>query len=67
MVTTAEVTNRKGALQTLECGKAALKQVQSVLADGGYVGVSFAQGVREILGEYVRVTLPSVANCTDSR
>ena len=28
-VTTAEVTDCKGALQALECGKAALKQVQS--------------------------------------
>ena len=45
-VTTAEVTDRKGALQALEHGKAELRQVQSVLADAGYVGEPFAQGVR---------------------
>ena len=30
-------------------------KVQSVLADGSYVGEPFAQGVQQVLGEQVRV------------
>lgn len=37
-VTTAEVTDRKGALQALARCKPSLTQVQSVLCDSGYVG-----------------------------
>ena len=44
-VTTAEVTDRKGALQAMQRGKAGLDEIQSVLADSGYVGKSFAQSV----------------------
>ena len=54
-VTTAEVTDRKGALQALEHGKAALAGVRRVLVDGGYTGRPFERGVREILGESVTV------------
>ena len=54
-VTTAEVTDRKGALQALGRCKRGLGQVQSVLCDSGYVGEPFAQGVREILGVGVTV------------
>ena len=50
-VTTADVTDRKGALQAMRRCTASLGKVQSVLADGGYVGEPFAQGVREILGK----------------
>ena len=56
-VTTAEVTDRKGALQAMRHGKANLSKVQSVLADSGYVGQPFAQGVQEILGEVVTVQI----------
>jgi transposase len=56
-VTTAEVTDRKGALQAFERGKARLSQVQSVLADSGYVGRPFAQGVQAVLGEHVTVQI----------
>jgi len=49
-VTTAEVTDRKGALQALAHCKPGLKPVQSLLCDSGYVGKPFAEGVREILG-----------------
>lgn len=41
-VTTAEITNRKGALQAMDQCKTNLDSVQSVLADGGYVGQPFA-------------------------
>jgi transposase len=56
-VTTAEVTDRKGALEALRRGKPVLGKVQSVLCDSGYVGQPFAQGVKEILGEHVTVQI----------
>ena len=56
-VTTAEVTDRKGALQAFRRCKARLGQVQSVLADSGYVGRPFAEGVQEILGKHVTVQI----------
>ena len=56
-VTTAEVTDRKGALQAMSRCKANLGKVQSVLADSGYVGQPFAQAVKETLGEEVTVQI----------
>lgn len=56
-VTTAEVTDRKGALQALEQGKCSMRQMQSLLCDSGYTGKPFAQGVRDILGEGVKVQI----------
>ncbi|KKW67564.1 transposase [Lampropedia cohaerens] len=56
-VTTAEVTDRKGALQALRrCGPG-LRQVQSLLCDSGYVGQPFTRGVCEVLGEHVTVQI----------
>ena len=52
-VTTAEVTDRKGALQALQRCKPALSRVQALLCDSGYVGRPFAQGVQDILGGHV--------------
>lgn len=52
-VTTAEVTDRKGALQALKRGKPALGRVLSLLADAGYASAPFVQGVRDILGGHV--------------
>jgi transposase len=56
-VTTAEVTDRKGALQAMQRCKDNLDQVQRVLADSGYVGEPFAQGVQETLGKAVTVQI----------
>ncbi|WP_183043515.1 IS5 family transposase [Alicycliphilus denitrificans] len=56
-LTTAEVTDRKGALQALQRCKPALGKVQALLCDSGYVGKPFAQGVRDILGEHVAVQI----------
>ena len=56
-VTTADVTDRKGALQALRHCKDTLGQVGSVLVDGGYTGRPFERGVREILGEQVTVQI----------
>jgi transposase len=52
-VTTAEVTDRKGALQALRHCKDTLGPVGSVLVDGGYTGRPFERGLRELLGEQV--------------
>jgi hypothetical protein len=51
--------DRKGALQALRQGQSRRKlyRVQSLLADGGYVGAPFAQGVREILGKHVQLAI----------
>lgn len=54
-VTTANVTDRKGALKAFERCKTELEQVQSVLADGGYTGEPFAQAVKEALGATVQI------------
>jgi transposase len=56
-VTTAEVTDRKGALEALERSKPNLKQVKRLLCDGGYTGEPFAQDVRTTLGESVTVQI----------
>ena len=54
-VTTADVTDRKGALQAFKRCKSRLSKVANVLTDSGYTGEPFAQGVREIVGEHVTV------------
>ena len=54
-VTTAEVTDRQGALGAFERCADQLKPVRSVLADGGYTGTPFAQGVQEKLGATVPI------------
>ena len=56
-VTTAEVTDRTGALQALARCKPSLTRVKSVLGGGRYVGQPLAQGVRETLGEHVTVQI----------
>lgn len=54
-VTTADVTDRKGALEAMDRCAANLQQVQSVLVDGGYTGQPFAQAVKDRLGATVQV------------
>ncbi|WP_221913965.1 IS5 family transposase [Thiorhodospira sibirica] len=54
-VTTAEVTDRQGAVQALARCKTGLGCVPSVLADGGYTGRPFAEHVQKTLGEHVTV------------
>ena len=50
-VTTAEVTDRKGAL----LGLSRCSAVECVLADSGYVGQPFALGVDALLGAKVKI------------
>ena len=48
MVTTANVTDRKGCLMVLECYRDNLVVVKKVLVDGGYTGATFASSVEEL-------------------
>jgi len=54
-VTTAEVTDRKGALEAFHRCKKNLKEVENVLVDGGYSGKPFADAVADKLGATVEV------------
>lgn len=54
-VTTADVTDRKGALQAFVRDKDNLSEVRNVLADGGYTGEPFATGVKHVLGATVEI------------
>lgn len=54
-VTTADVTDRKGALAAMDRCAQNLQCVQSVLADGGYAGQPFAHAVKEKLGATVQI------------
>ncbi|RMX07065.1 IS5 family transposase [Allofranklinella schreckenbergeri] len=56
-VTTANITDRQGALQALQRCQPACKRVQGLLCDSGYVGKPFAQGVQAILGGHVNVQI----------
>jgi transposase len=48
-VTTAEVTDRNGALAAIDRCKPNLERVESLLVNGGYTGEPFADGVMERL------------------
>jgi transposase len=54
-VTTANVTDRAGALIAVERSKETLCEVTAVLADSGYTGQPFAQGVYEKIGASVQI------------
>lgn len=54
-VTTAEVTDRKGALAAFALYKPFLSKVVNVLADSAYVGLPFAEATRELLGASVEI------------
>jgi transposase len=48
-VTTADVTDRDGAIEAFEANKKHLSRVKRILADGGYTGKPFAEKVYKIL------------------
>lgn len=54
-VTTANITDRSGALTLLENSRENLSEVRNVLVDGGYTGQPFADGVKERIGATVEV------------
>ena len=54
-VTTADVTDRAGALAMFDRRRDGLSQVQKVLVDGGYTGKPFATAVQSLLGASVEI------------
>jgi transposase len=54
-VTTANVTDRAGALEAFDLAGDILSGVRNVLADGGYRGETFAHAVQEKLGCSVEI------------
>jgi transposase len=54
-VTTADITDRKGALQAFGRHKDHLLDVENVLADGGYTGAPFAEGVKQLIGATIEI------------
>lgn len=62
-VTTANVTDRAGALMALSRAKKDLCLVEKVLADGGYSGEKFAQEVKDLIDAQVQVAKRSELHC----
>jgi transposase len=56
-VTTADITDRKGALKAIGRCKGMLNRVQSLLCDSGYVGQPFEHSVKGILGKHITVQI----------
>lgn len=54
-VTTADVTDRNGAIEVIQNNKRHLSKVVKILADGGYTGKPFADKVRKLLNAEVEV------------
>ena len=54
-VTTADVTDRQGALAGMRGQRQNLAEVTAVLVDGGYRGKTFAQSIKQLLGAEVTV------------
>ncbi|WP_180230648.1 transposase, partial [Bacillus thuringiensis] len=46
-ITTANITDREGAIQMCERHKKTLGKVTNILCDGGYTGPSFAESIKE--------------------
>jgi transposase len=49
-ITTANITDRKGALEACAQYRSILSEVKNVLVDGGYSGKPFSNGIQAILG-----------------
>lgn len=54
-ITTANVSDRDGAIQTIEEHRYELKRVKKLLVDGGYRGESFALRVKGLIRSSVEV------------
>ena len=54
-ITTANVTDRDGAIIAIESHKSVLAKVKKVLTDGGYTGEKFAQSVKKLIQAEVKV------------
>jgi transposase len=62
-VTTANVTDRAGALMALSRAKKDLCRVEKVLVDGGYSGEKFAEDVKDLIDAEVEVAKRSELHC----
>lgn len=62
-VSTADVTDRTGALQAFERCAEKRQQVKSILVDGGYTGAPFAHGVQDTLGATVQMAKRNELHC----
>jgi len=54
-VTTANISDKADALETLENNPSSMSCVVNVLCDGGYSGKPFAEAVRQIIGANVQI------------
>ena len=54
-MTTANVTDREGALEAIGQNRDRLSAVTSMLVEGGYTGLSFANAVQHLIGATVQV------------
>ena len=54
-VTTADITDREGALEMLKRYAPNLKKVLKVLCDGGYTGENFANAVKTLINAPVEI------------
>ena len=54
-MSTADVTDREGAIFMIEQAKEHLTEVKNSLVDGGYSGDQFATKIKEIIGSTVEV------------
>jgi len=54
-ITTANITDREGAVAMMSDAKENLENVKNVLVDGGYSGEKFSSEINEIIGATVEV------------
>lgn len=54
-VSTADVTDRNGAIGAVDKAKGNLSEVKCVLADGGYTGGPFAEAIQRAIGARVEI------------
>ena len=54
-ITTANITDRQGAITACSAYTQELSDVQNMLVDGGYTGEPFAAAIKDILGATVEV------------
>jgi transposase len=54
-ITTANITDREGAVAMINDAKENLEAVKNVLVDGGYSGKNFSSKINEIIGATVEV------------
>ena len=54
-MTTANITDRDGAIAVIANNLDILSQIKKILTDDGYSGENFANAVKELLGDYIEV------------